>query len=791
MTAARLSPDLVEMVEAVRIESVRRFVVGDAVRDVAGQAVREMVSTADVAGLSQIEILTEALSKSLYDLLYSRRGVTTGGRRLDATRRRRHLALLSAANSGRGTFEPGWTIRRREDDGRIAVRRGRVTYWASPEEVRAETERDNGDLRCRVRVAKERRGIQPGFYFALGDAEEATTLQPHQLRLYWHLRPGAGVELVRIATRRLNEARRPFKLKVLTHPATYRRADAGVLYLRPDTFDETLGEIAEIYHALRDGLRPEVPRLTRPLAPGLGVAEGPADGGSFGEDRCRRIATVLVRAFIDGRETPAQRADAVARAFDAAGLDPSRPHLASASGRRYVPLEIKSSTRRERPARARNRPRRGAASPGFLSGARRLGETLCREALWQDGRCNWFSEIIPEHHPENGTFLPTRAALGADLYDGTAGLGLVLAELAERTGDDAPRRTARGAFAQALGRLAEHRFEAPANLAFFGGRLGIAWAASRAAERLDDGELAERSAALLADVMAEITAEEKYDLIGGNAGATLGLLDLHRTTADDRCLAVALALGEELLEAAERDGDAWSWPRRRNPDEDPGTPSLTGISHGASGFGLALAELAAVTGRADFRAAAAGAFRYEDLFFDRTKGNWRDLRWTQRDEIEVAAPRFAEVWCHGAPGILLARLRLHQLDPSPASARDETLFTALATTVRTLEHRLADPDADTSLCHGLSGLVEILLIASQILADPSLRTTAEDAMNRLLDRHGDQGRWPSGIVFRGRNPSLMLGEAGIILALLRLDRPEDVPSVLLPGWPGRTAGQSP
>ena len=87
----------------------------------------------------------------------------------------------------------------------------------------------------------------------------------------------------------LNAASVPFRLKVLSNPDAYTRADAGVLYLRRRHALAAGDVIARIYEAVADGLRPEIPLLTLRLADGLALAESPPTG-SYGQHRCRLIA---------------------------------------------------------------------------------------------------------------------------------------------------------------------------------------------------------------------------------------------------------------------------------------------------------------------------------------------------------------------------------------------------------------------------------------------------------------------------------------------------------------------
>jgi lantibiotic modifying enzyme len=215
-------------------------------------------------------------------------------------------------------------------------------------------------------------------------------------------------------------------------------------------------------------------------------------------------------------------------------------------------------------------------------------------------------------------------------------------------------------------------------------------------------------------------------------------------------------------------------------------------------MGLALLELSAATGREDFRDGARRAFAYEDRRFDTARGNWPDLRVFDGEEEGAAEgngrpPRFGTAWCHGAPGIALARLRALEIDPGGAAAYRPAAIAGLATTARAVEQALETSGVDATPCHGLTGLAEVLWIGGRVLGEPRYSALAVEATRQLLARHGTRGDWPSGAPSRGPNPSLMIGEAGVGYWLLRLhdseyreqgEQGEDgerVPSVLLPG----------
>jgi hypothetical protein len=190
-----------------------------------------------------------------------------------------------------------------------------------------------------VRVGKELRNLMPGFYVAIGngDAEPAARdLEPGPLlRLYWHLTPEAAVPYLAAMTTALNALGMPFRTKVLSDPATYVRADAGVLYIERRHFGRIRDAVREVHGRVAAALRPEVPLFTRALAPGLGVAEDPGNGLSFGQARCRTAAAALWAAYEEGKESEEDRAAVLAEAYAREGLEVDGLHLSPGSHDRY------------------------------------------------------------------------------------------------------------------------------------------------------------------------------------------------------------------------------------------------------------------------------------------------------------------------------------------------------------------------------------------------------------------------------------------------------------------------
>jgi class II lanthipeptide synthase len=400
----------------------------------------------------------------------------------------------------------------------------------------------------------------------------------------------------------------------------------------------------------------------------------------------------------------------------------------------------------------------------YLEAAVRLGHEVAAAAIWSGERCSWVGGM-PDEGP-GGEIAMTYAAFGPELYGGTAGVGLVLAELAAAGEEAELRRTALGALEQALERAGE---VAPSSrLGAYAGQLGIALAAARAGSILGEPRLGERASGIVAGL--DYRAEPlENDLIAGRAGGILALRALHELGVEGATLERARHLGEDLLAAADRGPAGWSWPSPSYPQQR----NLTGLSHGTAGIGLALLELHRATGDAAFEEAAEAAFAYERALFDPRARNWPDLRDLGADQPWEAASPCATLWCHGAPGIALARLRACEL--GHRNGREEEARVALETTVSSIRNQMEG--GNYSLCHGLAGNAEVIREAESLLGHDAV-TVAHDVGDAGIERYLEADRpWPLG-VYEGQTDSLMLGRAGVAYFYLRLHDPGR-PSLLL------------
>ena len=345
-----------------------------------------------------------------------------------------------------------------------------------------------------------------------------------------------------------------------------------------------------------------------------------------------------------------------------------------------------------------SQPSRAAMCSEFLAAAAAIGREIVQDAVWYEGRCNWIGATADPKQP----WRPAYKALGPRPYEGTAGVGLFLAQLAIATDEVSTRRAAVGAL--------RHALEAAPSLpprdrdGLYAGLVGVALAAVRVAAWLDEPELTTGARVLLSGLALPDGPRRCPDAVAGGAGAVIGFVALAEALSDPRLAARAIATGDELLSRATRGRHGWSWavPGARSAQHE------CGLAHGAAGIGWALLELSSATGEERFRAGASAAFAYERSWLDPASGTWPDLRIAgQRRGRPGAISATTGTWCRGEAGIAQTRLRAVALYGAEAERRDAAV--ALETTRR---HAAGLSGLeDLPLCHGAAGSADVLLSA--------------------------------------------------------------------------------
>ncbi|MGB7443293.1 MAG: type 2 lanthipeptide synthetase LanM family protein [Coleofasciculaceae cyanobacterium] len=357
--------------------------------------------------------------------------------------------------------------------------------------------------------------------------------------------------------------------------------------------------------------------------------------------------------------------------------------------------------------------------------------------------------------------------LGDNLYDGNCGIALFLAALAHCTGNpDYRNLTLKSiqSLRESLPIVSTQTTNSKALEMGIGGATGlgsIIYSFVKIGQFLELPQLWE-DARLAANLITPpvIATDSKFDIIGGAAGAILGLLALYQTTEDTFILQRAIACGQHLLNYCHS-----AYNLKNTP-----TKPLVGFSHGAAGIAYSLLRLYEVTKDNAYLEAASNAIAYETSLFFANAGNWREV--TPADNPS-SPPVFWSTWCHGAPGIALGRLGGLSIYQTEQILSD--IKVALQTTYQT---GLQDID---QLCCGNLGRSEIFLMAAQNLTNSPWSEYAQELAAKSVQRAMQTGNYkffgnlPNSLF----HPSFFQGAAGIGYQLLRLAYPKTLPSVLL------------
>lgn len=402
----------------------------------------------------------------------------------------------------------------------------------------------------------------------------------------------------------------------------------------------------------------------------------------------------------------------------------------------------------------------GAAKELFVAEAGRIADELAAHAVRRGQGAAW---IGLDWLGDAEVF--QLVCLGPDLYNGASGIALFLAAYAAVTGRGASGELALAGLHDLRTKLRSRNAARLARSLGTGGATGlgsIVYALTVTSRLLANSDLladAQAAAALCTDDL--IAADKRLDVIGGNAGAILGLLRLYRDTQSAAVLARAIKCGDHLIGQSRTDPAG----HRIWLGQGLGARALNGMSHGAGGFAYAFASLAAASGRQDFAAAAADCIAFENSSYDAERHNWPDLR-------HPDAPGWPSQWCHGAPGIGLARIGAVKRGAPNAEPLRADALNALESAEN------AWPGPVDTLCCGTLGSIEFLNEAGKSFERSDIRAHAARRLAAVVQNAAASGdyRWNTGK--RQFNLGFFRGLAGVGYTVLR-QVDESLPNVLI------------
>lgn len=271
----------------------------------------------------------------------------------------------------------------------------------------------------------------------------------------------------------------------------------------------------------------------------------------------------------------------------------------------------------------------------------RIIEEVTGKAVIEGGDIGWM-----KLHMEGNSFWKMMPA-DLSFYDGIGGIAVFLAE-ARKNGFDVRE----GLLEKAVGKIfryIENTEKKDRRTGLMIGEGSIAYTCLllyRITGEKRFGEYAGKQAESLRQLYL---LDEAYDLLTGNAGAILLLTEMYQEFGEEKWLQLAAEIGDYLWKRAEKQEKGYGWVCQK------GGCALSGMAHGNSGFITAYAALLKYTHNRKYQGIIDELLEYENSLYSEHAGNWRDMRYPQQEV-------YGNAWCHGAAGILLARLRLVVLE---------------------------------------------------------------------------------------------------------------------------------
>lgn len=189
---------------------------------------------------------------------------------------------------------------------------------------------------------------------------------------------------------------------------------------------------------------------------------------------------------------------------------------------------------------------------------------------------------------------------------------------------------------------------------------------------------------------------------------------------------------------------------------------MTGFAHGYAGIALALSAYGDFRNKEEYLSVALEVVEKENKYFSKEFSNWKDLR--KEDS-------YGNYWCHGAPGIGLARLKM-----LPYFEQKEQIVKDVNVGLDCLKTEGLRKVKDDSLCHGSMGSIDMLLWNGKKLGRKDIQELAQKKAAEFVDKIKRDG-FRAGIDGMKEAPSFMLGLPGLGYMLLRLSH-QEMPSIL-------------
>lgn len=386
---------------------------------------------------------------------------------------------------------------------------------------------------------------------------------------------------------------------------------------------------------------------------------------------------------------------------------------------------------------------------------------VCRSAVATRTGISWLEPFF--YSDRHWKIVPS----GVQFYDGIGGIAVFLAAYLKSFSDEKTRELFHLAqqelFRYTKQRMAEDN-RTSVKTGILEGDGSVVFAYLQLYEITGEKKFLDYARLHFSVVEAAAQDDISHDLLGGNAGGIVLATKLHEITGETEYIEAAVRMEKQLWAFAVRMERGYGFQIA-----DDITP-LAGMAHGNSGFLVAYAGLWEMTDCAEYCEKILWLLEYEDSLYAEQYENWLDLRGKDNSEAVMNA------WCHGAPGILLARMRLaktlkrHSVEEF-GSVQETVKMARIADIVERDIKRAAralflqKPGKHICLCHGAAGNLLFMQRYLQIYPCASYQKRYEKLMQHFV-LYFDSYKQKAAKEYL--NPGFMNGISGVGFALLEM-----------------------
>jgi type 2 lantibiotic biosynthesis protein LanM len=243
-----------------------------------------------------------------------------------------------------------------------------------------------------------------------------------------------------------------------------------------------------------------------------------------------------------------------------------------------------------------------------------------------------------------------------------------------------------------------------------------------------------------------IKKDNNLDLLDGVSGMILALIYLYNFNKDKNIRSLAIKCGEYLIKQPRIKYNYFSsWKGKKINTKLP----LTGISHGASGFALALIKLSKISNNKKFYKYGVDCIKYENSVYSIKKKNWPDFR--------NVKGKWPCQWCHGAVGVGLSRLDLLNNNINLRVDLKKAINSAIVNW----------PNSKDTICCGTMGSIIFMNRISNIYNNKKFKNLSIEWISSVINLAEKTGDYRLGANYKF-NPGLFLGLSGVGYTILRM-----------------------